>query len=261
MKLDAASEAYVEAVRRRVQDNLGSALVGVYLHGSAVLGGFNRRRSDIDILAVSYGEVSRAQKRELAIALSHATLPCPAVGLEFSLVTQASADVPVKAPLFELDMTTGPGKEDKITYGEDYGGSADYLMHYAVCRANGRALWGGPPTEVFADVPRQWLLEAFARELEWAEVNAPFPYQVLNACRAWRFVEDDLLVSKIEGAKWARERVQDPALIDKALTWQGGGPEQIFDPTEVSGALRDVLLKLRRAAQEGTRSGAKRAHA
>lgn len=33
----------------------GSQIAGVYLHGSAVLGGFEARRSDVDVLAVSDG--------------------------------------------------------------------------------------------------------------------------------------------------------------------------------------------------------------
>ena len=72
----------------------GSQLAGVYLHGSAVLGGFDARRSDVDILAVRDGPMTSAQQRAVAEALSEQRLPCPGHGLEFSIVTRQVARHP-----------------------------------------------------------------------------------------------------------------------------------------------------------------------
>ena len=44
-QLDALLEEFVEQSKSILQDNL----VGVYLHGSAVLGCFNPQKSDVDL--------------------------------------------------------------------------------------------------------------------------------------------------------------------------------------------------------------------
>ena len=90
-------------------------------------------------------------------------------------------------------------------------------MHIAVCRRHGRALAGPPPEEVFADVPAPLLDATFAGELAWAAVHAPPAYQVLNACRAWRFATDRELCSKVAGGEWALGRGADDAAIAAAL--------------------------------------------
>jgi len=80
---------------------------------------------------------------------------------------------------------------------------------------------GAPPGEVFAEPPRAWLLEQAAEELRWAVRHGSFADRVLNACRAWRLLEDGELCSKVDGGEWARARA-DPALVDAALAAQRG---------------------------------------
>ena len=47
-----------ESFVRRSREILGENLVGIYLHGSAAMGCFNDKKSDIDLLVVVKGEVS-----------------------------------------------------------------------------------------------------------------------------------------------------------------------------------------------------------
>jgi len=81
--------ATVTVVDRRVEQYLGSlagvvaemvagSLVGVYVHGSLALGGFDLRRSDVDVLVVVENELPLAMRTALAGALGEAALPCPA---------------------------------------------------------------------------------------------------------------------------------------------------------------------------------------
>jgi hypothetical protein len=62
---------------------------------------------------------------------------------------------------------------------------------------------------VFAEPPRAWLLERAAAELRWAVRHGTFAYRVLTACRAWRYLEDDVLGSKVASGRWARIRLAD----------------------------------------------------
>ena len=176
------------------------------------------------------------------------SLPCPAPrGLELGLMTAESAGSASAEPVFELDLTTSAAG-DTPTLGRGRG-HADYLMHIAVCRRHGRALAGPPPEEVFADVPAGLLDATFAGELAWAAEHAPPAYQVLNACRAWRFATDRELCSKVAGGEWALGRGADDAAIAAALETQRGGPETPIGPAPVTALIARVTAELGEAAR------------
>ena len=63
-------ETYVEEVTKRLKELLGADLVGVYLHGSVVLGDFSEGRSDVDVVAVSSRPLSPEEKKAVAERLS-----------------------------------------------------------------------------------------------------------------------------------------------------------------------------------------------
>jgi hypothetical protein len=251
--MDARSQRYATDVAAALARVLGPDLTGVYLHGSAVLGGFDPRRSDVDILAVSEGAMTAGQRAAAAGALSEERLPCPAAGLELSVVTLAAARHPVARPAFELHTTTGSG-DRKVVDGHGRDGDPDLVLHFAVCRAAGRLLGPGRPADqVFAPVPGELVRAQLASELRWAtglhRVTGPAPgeYAVLNACRAWRYVVDGSLVSKIDGGEWALRRVPDPdrELIATALARQRCQPAAGLDAASVTRFVEQVLVARR----------------
>ncbi len=73
--------------------------------------------------------------------------------------------------------------------------------------------------------------------------RAAAEYAVLNACRAWRYAVDGSLVSKIDGGRWAEERLDEPelTLVRTAIALQSG--EQTV-PLDASAA-RAFTLRLR----------------
>ncbi len=166
--MDARSQRYGADVAAALAGVLGPDLTGIYLHGSAVLGGFDARRSDVDILVVSEGAMTAGQQAAAAEALSEDRLPCPAAGLELSVVTLAAARHPVARPAFELHLTTEP-EDRKVVDGHGHGGDPDLVLHFAVCRAAGRLLGPGRPADqVFAPVPGELVRAQLAAELHWA---------------------------------------------------------------------------------------------
>jgi hypothetical protein len=199
-------EAYPAAVASGLARVLGPALVGVYLHGSAALGGWSATHSDIDLLGVVARPLDRRVKRVISARLNHPSLVCPArAGLELSLVTAAVAADPPRRPPFELHVSTGPSPQTHL--GGPAAADPDLLLHFAVCRRAGVAVAGPDPVEVFAQPPRAWLLERAAAELRWASRHGTFADRVLTACRTWRYLEDDVLGSKVESGGWARARL------------------------------------------------------
>jgi hypothetical protein len=220
--MDPESERYALNVASAAAAVPGLQLAGAYLHGSAVLGGFDARRSDVDVLVVCDGPMTAAQQSAAAEALSEQRLPCPAVGLELSIVTLQIARHPTAEPAFELHVTTAP-EDTKVVDGHQRGGDPDLVLHFAVCRLAGRLLGPGlPAVEVFGPVSDGLITAQLAAELGWGAAHAPGEYAVLNACRAWRFAADGVLVSKIEGGEWALGRVRGPdrELIKIALARQ-----------------------------------------
>ncbi|TDC19665.1 DUF4111 domain-containing protein [Streptomyces sp. 8K308] len=198
-------------------------LVGVYLHGSAVLGGFDAARSDVDVLVVVSEPGEGAARRRMGEAIAATAARCPGAGLELSVITAATARELGDCP-FEVHVNT-TGAEPVIVPGAGPGGDLDLVLHAAVCRERGRAVLGPPPAEVFGSPPRQRILAAMAADLRWAIDGGQAAYAVLNACRAVRFAEESRLCSKVDGARWYLARHPDAATVTAALARHGGdGP-------------------------------------
>jgi hypothetical protein len=115
-----------------------------------------------------------------------------------------------------------------------------YVLDRAIAHRCGVAISGPPGREVFADIPRHVLLEMMGESMRWhREHEKATLYSVLNASRAWRFAVEDVLGSKLEGARWARPRWRTPALIDAAVDLRHGRPAPL-DAEEVDRFLDHV---------------------
>jgi predicted nucleotidyltransferase len=246
MALPKPVEAYATELTRRLRETLGPSLTGVYIHGSAVLGDYSPVLSDVDILAISDRRLTGKEKRQLAKQLAERSLPTPGKGLEFHIVTEAALGDTGPIPAFELHLTTG--EDAKIVDGERVSGDPDLLMHFAVLREHGYAIIGPEPHKLFPAVPRLTLLHAFAGELRWAEQHASPSYQTLNACRAWRFLEENVVCSKVDGGEWARSHTHEHTAVDTALRHRRGLTEDQPDAKDARALLRTVLRKLEGAS-------------
>jgi aminoglycoside adenylyltransferase-like protein len=238
-------DAYLRELAHRASAVLGESLVALYLHGSAAMGSFVPSRSDVDVLCITRGSLSPSQKRGLAEALSEASLPCPGVGLEMSVLTVAEARTPSDPPTFELHIAT---EENRVVDGAGQAGNPDLVAELAMARERGVALAGPPPRDVIAPVDRAALLQAMADDLRWAIETDRASYAVLNACRSLRFVREGTLCSKTEGGEWAIQAgLGDPDLIGAALDRQRGA-DQLVDSASAAAFAERVREELVRAA-------------
>ena len=211
--MDSSAAGYLEALTGEVADVVGERLEGVYPHGSLLLGGYRPSRSDIDVVVVVEDALSAGEQAAIAARLAHDALPCPAIGLELSVVTRAGAAAPSARPAFELHVTTA-AQDRKVVDGHGHPGDLDLVLHFAVCHALGYA--------PFTEVPAALVLAQVSDELTWAMDHVPDEYAVLNACRALRYATDGALVSKVAGGEWASDRVtgHDRDLVRAALALQ-----------------------------------------
>jgi hypothetical protein len=198
---------YVREVARRVEAQLGTELVGIWLFGSCALGDFHPDRSDVDIQAVTRGTVPVEERRALAAALAHESLPCPARGLEFVLYAADELTGP-DAPRFQLNLNTGSQMPERIDLDPGDQPRFWFVIDIAIGREHGIPLAGPAPDQVFPDVPRELVLSALAEALSWFEENEGHSAQtVLSACRAWAYADEGIWLSKTAAAERLVDRV------------------------------------------------------
>jgi predicted nucleotidyltransferase len=247
----AAVVAYAKDLASLLDAEIGGALVGVYVHGSAVLGGFHPVASDVDVLAVIVQPVDAALQGRLGDRLAGAGT-APGTGLEMSVITAATA-ADVGECRFEVHVTTGA--EPKVVPGADQPGDPDLVLYVEVCRRAGFAVHGPPPAKVFGPVPAERLLAAVATELEWATAHGSNAYAVLNACRAERYVVEGVLSSKVAAGEWARTRYPEESVIADALAQQRSG-RHLHSPTpQAIRFVSRVSERLASAVMYGNRYG------
>ena len=192
-----------------------AGLVGVYLHGSAVLGDWSAPASDVDVLVVVEDGVTSSAADFLAEVLG-SDRECPGAGLEASVVEARAASAPTAPWPFVIHATTTQN-DRKLVSGTSGGGDIDLILHYAVARSHGWAAYGPEPQLVVGAIPDDVVASQLARELHWAVEHAGASYAILNACRALRFRDTGTLCSKTDGGNWARVRGIQPELVQGAL--------------------------------------------
>jgi hypothetical protein len=236
----AFGEAVVDVLAGTVDDDL----VGAWFVGSVALGGYVPGESDVDIVAVSDVGLTRQQKERVASAIVEVTMACPARGLEFTLYRREIADSLPRGADFEVNANAGPRMTTAVHLDPSAEHGFWYVLDRAIAHRAGVVISGPPPSEVFADVPRSALLEAMYESMAWHRVHEKATlYSVLNACRAWRFADEGVLGSKLEGAAWARERWPDRDVIDAAVTLRRGEDAALAE-SAVDDLLSAVMTRL-----------------
>lgn len=227
---------------------LGGDFVGAYFVGSIALGGYVPAESDIDIVAVCRRPLADETKTAVAETLLRVTTNCPARGLEFTLYRSDVASSPPVHADFEVNINGGPRMDRSVHLEARDEPAFWYVLDRAIAYRCGIGISGPPAAAVFADIPRPVLLFAMGESMRWhREHEKATLYSVLNACRAWRFAVDDVLCSKLEGARWARQRWPKPALIDAAVDLRHGRVGHL-DADDVDAFLQYVEQTLTGAA-------------
>src|SRR3989442_5828125 len=220
-------------VSERLRTILGNEFVGAYFVGSIALGGYVAGESDIDMVAVAEGPMRDELKHAIADALLDSTRHCPARGLEFALYRNEVAATAPRGADFEVNVNGGPRMARKVILDAGEQPRFWYVLDRAIAHRHGIGIRGPPAAAGFADASRRALLDVMVECMRWHRTHQKATlYSVLNASRAWRFAVEDVLGSKLEGARGARPRWQTPSLIDAAVDLRHGRPAQL-DAEEV----------------------------
>lgn len=190
------------------RDTLGENAVGVYLHGSAVMGCFNPEKSDLDLLIVVDREPTEGEKRAFLDGILGLNAYAPAKGLELSVLRREHCN-PFRHPApFDFHFSNAHLKwatEDQEGYIRTMKGvDPDLAAHVTILNHRGRCIWGLPIGEVFGKVRREDYIDAIWYDVENAmeDVKKDPMYITLNLCRVLGYLRDGLIHSKREGGQW-----------------------------------------------------------
>ena len=208
-------QKYLRYLAMAVERHYGEELYGVYLHGSAAFRHFIASSSDLDLLIMVRRDSDLDE--ELFGHLVRIFQPMEVLGLEVSVVTIDDIMAKSLARPFQSHFWISADGQ-RFVHGAGHPGDSDLVLHFAVCNSNGIAILGPPASETFPAPDRREVLKALVGELEWAKENDSWVSAVLNATRAWRYVEESVMSSKLSGWLWARERVPAGQFLDHALT-------------------------------------------
>jgi hypothetical protein len=248
--VDEAISAYIGAAAERLRGLLRDDLIGVYLVGSGSMGGFDRRTSDVDIAAVVSGPLTREQKQRIVRSLAHPAFPCPVRKLELVVYGAEAVTGPSPSLLWELNLNTGPEVRVEASFDPSTESGHWFVLDVAMARRHARPLLGPPPDEVFGEIPRDRVLQALLGSTRWHLRNDPQGVQsVLNACRAWRWVDDATWSPKPEAARWARLRTDDPDIIDAAVAARETDGARALDPKAVERFVTHVERRIQRSLE------------
>ena len=231
---DRLIQEFVEQSKSILRDNL----VGVYLHGSAVMGCFNPRKSDIDLIIVVDHHLPDSVKRSYMDMVVRCNASGPVKGIEMSIVLRAVCRPFVYPTPFELHFsamhlawyTRDPDGYIRQMNGTD----RDLAAHFTIIGRRGRCLYGAPVEEVFAEVPAGDYFDSIWYDVEGAaeEITEHPMYLTLNLARVLAFQEEGLVLSKKEGGEWAMEHMPSEyhPLVTDALREYTESAEVLYDP-------------------------------
>lgn len=232
-----------------VQQNqaiLGENLVGVYLHGSAVMDCFNPEKSDLDLIIVVKDDPSTAVKRQYMDMVVALNSQAPAKGIELSIVREAVCRPFVYPTPFVLHFSAAHMdwyQSNPAEYAEKMNGTdKDLAAHFTILYHRGKMLCGKEICEVFSEVDPADYFDSICGDIENAvvEITENPMYITLNLCRVLAFRKERLILSKLEGGKWGLANLPPKYadLLSEALT----------DYTSGSGMRPDAALAQEYAA-------------
>ncbi|MBT3155037.1 DUF4111 domain-containing protein [Streptomyces sp. CHD11] len=193
---------YLGELVRRTRAVCGPRLVTVLAVGSLALGDYRHGRSDIDVTVVADDSLPRRALRELADALVHPALECPAAGLELVVYPAGFTARPSGGAGYLMDLDTGPSLPERISYDPGKASAFWYVIDRSIAHRSGLPLTGAAVRDVIAAPGRSTVLDALrssVREHAEGEGHAA-DNRVLNGCRSVVYCRTGLWVAKRRAA-------------------------------------------------------------
>ncbi|MFE4665342.1 aminoglycoside adenylyltransferase family protein [Streptomyces sp. NPDC056716] len=217
---------------RLLHRHLDGTLLGVYLHGSAVLGGL-RPHSDVDLLVVVERPLTDTQRRDLVRELMEVSGAPGDPGrrpVELIVVVHGEISPWRSPPTCEFLYGEWLRAEYERGYVPAAGPMPDLAPLITMARDGDTPLHGPPPDRLLPPVPPADLRRAIVAGVPelMAELDTDTRNVLLTLARIWTTLVTGAIRSKDAAADWARERLPErhrPVLEWARAGYLGAGPE------------------------------------
>lgn len=188
-------------------------LLGVYLYGSAIIGGM-QRYSDIDLFVVLNRSTTRDEKRELTSSLlkiSGIYMKGDTSPIELTIAVGSDINPWHYPPQF--DFQYGEWLRDDFERNNIEPWQSKDMPDLAILvtqvTLSGKALLGPPPDKLLPKVPYSDFIKATNESLPdlMASLESDTRNVLLTLARIWLTLESDTIHSKSESVNWAVQRL------------------------------------------------------
>lgn len=203
-------EKYFNKLTHTIKAITKENFLGLYIHGSLAMGGFNPNRSDVDLMIVVKHSLDIPTQCKLAkFLLANSNNPYP---IEVSFLTQKQLENWTHPSPYEFHYSEGWRKsfEQELLMGQyeainnDLKVDPDLAAHITILNHRGLC-WEGPPIkDVFPVIPQtHYLSSILADYLDCLKnVEADPVYCVLNLIRVYWYVKEEVISSKLEAGEY-----------------------------------------------------------
>lgn len=195
---------------------LGNNLIGIYLHGSAAMGCFNDKKSDVDLLVVVKKDISKEIKRQYMDMVITLNRKAPLKGIELSIVKETVCKPFIYPTPFELHFSIAH-LNWYLSNPEEYiekmnGTDKDLAAHFTIVYHRGETLYGREIKSVFSEVSSEYYMDSLWADIQNAkeDIIENTMYITLNLCRVLAYKKERLILSKQEGGEWAVHYISNP---------------------------------------------------
>jgi streptomycin 3"-adenylyltransferase len=234
---DDADVAQIEEVVRLAAEVLFPSVLGVYLHGSAVLGGL-RPHSDLDLLVVVAEPTSQDQRRALVDGLLEVSgsraRRGPARPVELTAVMQREVRPWRFPPRCEFQYGEWLRAEYERGDTPAPGPSPDLALLVAATLGGGAALAGPPPHQLLDPVPHEDMVRAMVAGVPslLGDLESDTANVVLTLARILLTLETGSIGAKDTAVDWVLSRLpveHRPVLSRARAVYLGEAPDQWDD--------------------------------
>ncbi|WP_405103856.1 aminoglycoside adenylyltransferase domain-containing protein [Oceanobacillus sp. FSL H7-0719] len=235
---------FIFTFQKGIIEIIGDDYIGLYLHGSLAMGGFNPKKSDIDILVVTNKSIETEKKRNLAqFILDYSNSPYP---IEISFLNREQLmDWQHPCPFeFHYSELWRKRYEDDLLgeiykfINEDIKTDKDLAAHITITNHRGISVEGKPIDEVFPLVPRSDYISSILDDFQdcFENIEAAPVYCSLNMMRVFWYLKQGVISSKQEAGNWALETLPNElrAAMDKVVdSYSNESDNNMFEKDEL----------------------------
>ncbi|WRP07487.1 aminoglycoside adenylyltransferase domain-containing protein [Rossellomorea aquimaris] len=201
---------FIHNLQKEIAEIIKDDLIGLYIHGSLAMGGFNPDRSDVDVLVVTKKTMTVETKRKLAklfLMCSNSPFPVEISFLNLNQLKEWQHPCPYDfhysefwRERYEKDLVS----ETYKYLNGDVNTDADLAAHIMITTTRGVCVKGSPIGDVFPLVPRSDYLSSILGDFKDCLTNIEEDpiYCTLNLIRVFWYLKEGVISSKLEAVNW-----------------------------------------------------------